>query len=81
MPKRPSKPKHPRDLNQLAKAIVDKATWQPPAREPGYRLKANQNDGPTRQVVLASVRLTAATRTDGKRDKRTVDMGVHYLKR
>jgi hypothetical protein len=30
MPKRSSTPKRPRDLNQLAKAITDEATGQPP---------------------------------------------------
>lgn len=30
MPKRSSKPKRPRDLNQLAKAVTDEATGQAP---------------------------------------------------
>lgn len=31
MPNRPSKPKRPRDINQLAKALVDEATAEPEA--------------------------------------------------
>ena len=33
MPARPSKPKHPRDIAQLAKFIVDTATGEEPAKQ------------------------------------------------
>ena len=39
MPKRSSKPKRPRDLNQLAKAITDEATGQAPPEPKPKRAK------------------------------------------
>lgn len=48
MPNHSSKPKRPRDLNQLAKAIVDQATGEP-GPEPNAREKTPRD--PLRQAA------------------------------
>lgn len=57
MPNRSSKPKRPRDINQLAKAIVDQSTGEAPAEpEPAVGL-APETNAPSEALRQAAAEL------------------------